>query len=300
MDFTPLEDLTYDETLEDGEILGLNDMHKNDAISSINLNTEGEKDIKDIKSVSTLKSKKRKKSKENENYSSKKIKVSDESVSTVPLFSSFSNQKQITKQNIAKESPFVFIPRVVCKFWAEGTCKKGDECTFLHSGPQQPNISKSKGYDVCKYYLSGFCTRGEECTYSHDLASFPCKYWHSKKGPSTCNAQENCRYSHESLDSFPHYRLEWLNRELQKMECKNMSISKDNNNIGESSPNTINNSNSVDISQIDPTILMYAQALLLSQPHLFNNNTPDETASSKKLENNTKQQSNDPRLQRIV
>ena len=28
--------------------------------------------------------------------------------------------------------PFIGTPRLPCKFWQEGKCRKGDECTFLH------------------------------------------------------------------------------------------------------------------------------------------------------------------------
>ena len=28
--------------------------------------------------------------------------------------------------------PFTGVPRLPCKFWQEGKCRKGDDCTFLH------------------------------------------------------------------------------------------------------------------------------------------------------------------------
>lgn len=31
--------------------------------------------------------------------------------------------------------------------------------------------------DLCKYYLNGVCTKGDNCTYSHIIKNFPCKYF---------------------------------------------------------------------------------------------------------------------------
>ena len=31
--------------------------------------------------------------------------------------------------------------------------------------------------DLCKYYLNGVCTKGDNCTYSHIIKNFPCKYY---------------------------------------------------------------------------------------------------------------------------
>ena len=31
--------------------------------------------------------------------------------------------------------------------------------------------------DLCKYFLNGVCTKGDNCTYSHVIKDFPCKYY---------------------------------------------------------------------------------------------------------------------------
>ena len=31
--------------------------------------------------------------------------------------------------------------------------------------------------DLCKYFLNGVCTKGDNCTYSHIIKNFPCKYF---------------------------------------------------------------------------------------------------------------------------
>lgn len=31
--------------------------------------------------------------------------------------------------------------------------------------------------DLCKYFLNGVCTRGDNCTFSHIIKDFPCKYF---------------------------------------------------------------------------------------------------------------------------
>jgi len=73
-----------------------------------------------------------------------------------------------------------------CKYWAQGTCHKGQDCTYLHDLKDE----------LCKYFLNGTCVKGEECVYSHDPSKFPCKYFH---GVGFCTAGDACRFSHARI-----------------------------------------------------------------------------------------------------
>ena len=46
--------------------------------------------------------------------------------------SGYSKGKRVKSGMDGKKKPFYGVPHVPCKFWHEGTCRKGDECTFLH------------------------------------------------------------------------------------------------------------------------------------------------------------------------
>ncbi|KPM04567.1 hypothetical protein QR98_0030170 [Sarcoptes scabiei] len=75
-----------------------------------------------------------------------------------------------------------------CRFYLEGKCHKGNDCTYSHS----VNIPKRK--ELCKFYLQGFCGKGDDCLFMH--SEFPCKFFHTN---TKCYAGENCRFSHKPL-----------------------------------------------------------------------------------------------------
>lgn len=89
--------------------------------------------------------------------------------------------------------------RRICKFFAEGHCLKGDDCTFIHDYDTQRTGYRSKfshgrgrRRELCKYYLAGHCHHGDSCTYMH--GEYPCKYFHTGV---TCFSGDNCRFSHD-------------------------------------------------------------------------------------------------------
>jgi hypothetical protein len=82
------------------------------------------------------------------------------------------------------------IPRKICKYWAAGSCQKGEECTYLH----EPRREQKE--ELCKYFLTNCCVKGSDCIYSHDTKKFPCKYLH---GTGYCQAGKDCRFSHVRL-----------------------------------------------------------------------------------------------------
>ncbi|RWW88082.1 hypothetical protein BHE74_00003053, partial [Ensete ventricosum] len=51
-------------------------------------------------------------------------------------------------------------PRILCKYFARGTCLKGVYCEFSHDWRDQSN-------NVCNFYQRGLCTYGSRCRYNH-------------------------------------------------------------------------------------------------------------------------------------
>jgi E3 ubiquitin-protein ligase makorin len=49
----------------------------------------------------------------------------------------------------------------MCRYYAQGTCRLGSDCTFRHALP--PKGSEN----VCQFYLAGSCAYGAKCRYDH-------------------------------------------------------------------------------------------------------------------------------------
>ena len=49
--------------------------------------------------------------------------------------------------------------------------------SFINNKTQSKTYQKPFKRDLCKYYLNGVCTKGDNCTYSHIIKDFPCKYY---------------------------------------------------------------------------------------------------------------------------
>lgn len=93
-----------------------------------------------------------------------------------------------------------FVPRLICRYFMEGICSKGDKCTFSHAVVPNKTPEEAKVKEPCKFFIAGSCMKGESCYYSHDLSVVPCKFFHLKGECSAVAKGSVCRFSHEPID----------------------------------------------------------------------------------------------------
>ncbi|KAL6053117.1 hypothetical protein QOT17_018172 [Balamuthia mandrillaris] len=106
------------------------------------------------------------------------------------------------KHQPVQKKPHVERPVIVCKFYLNGACHKGEECTFAHIG------TPAKKTEICRFYRMNACLKGEECLFSHDLKQEPCKYFYKGK----CAIGVTCKFSHD----FPREEALRILAELKK------------------------------------------------------------------------------------
>lgn len=95
-------------------------------------------------------------------------------------------------------------PRTPCRYFMEGKCSKGDECTFSHAVRPNKTAEEARTEEVCRFHIAGSCLRGEGCMYSHDLSRVPCKFFHAK---GECVAGTRCRFSHAPVSEEVRHQL---------------------------------------------------------------------------------------------
>lgn len=110
------------------------------------------------------------------------------------------NSKQDNKPNEAVKPK----PRVPCRYFMEGKCSKGDECTFSHALRPNKTTEEARSEEVCRFHMAGNCLKGEGCMYSHDLSKVPCKFFHAK---GECAAGDSCRFSHAPVSEDIRHQL---------------------------------------------------------------------------------------------
>ncbi|CAE8734318.1 unnamed protein product [Polarella glacialis] len=63
---------------------------------------------------------------------------------------------------------------MLCKFWGQGSCKFGDQCSYSHQGASKGgcgDFSGSSSSEVCTYFSSGQgCRFGDACRHRHDAS----------------------------------------------------------------------------------------------------------------------------------
>jgi cleavage and polyadenylation specificity factor subunit 4 len=76
--------------------------------------------------------------------------------------------KRKKRQKKDKEAIFTIASRPVCKFWMEGQCKKGKECSFSHDAIPNKTAAQVMSEQTCKFELRQACIQGDNCPFSHD------------------------------------------------------------------------------------------------------------------------------------
>lgn len=109
-----------------------------------------------------------------------------------------------TKSNKGSNKESRERPRVPCRYWMEGKCTKGNDCTFSHANRPNKSVDEAKSEDVCRFHIAGNCLKGDKCMYSHDLSKVPCRFFHVK---GDCGAGTSCRFSHSPIGEVERHQL---------------------------------------------------------------------------------------------
>ena len=119
-----------------------------------------------------------------------------------------SDNKNISKnQNNKHTEKTPFVPRLICRYFMDGLCTKGNQCTFSHSVVPNKTQEEARVKEPCKFFIAGSCMKGESCYFSHDLSCVPCKFFHLKGECSAASRGVGCRFSHEPIDAVTYEKL---------------------------------------------------------------------------------------------
>ena len=105
-----------------------------------------------------------------------------------------------TENTKASSASTPFVPRLVCRYFMEGICSKGDKCTFSHSVVPNKTPEEARVKEPCKFFIMGSCMKGDACYFSHDLSVVPCKFFHLRGECSAAARGSICRFSHAPID----------------------------------------------------------------------------------------------------
>eukprot|EP00897_Mesotaenium_endlicherianum_P001630 jgi/Mesen1/1495/ME000132S00441 len=144
----------------------------------------------------------------------------------------------------------------VCKFFREGKCAKGAECTFSHDV-----VPVTKG-ELCRFFVLRSCLKGPDCAYSHDLAAFPCKFFHTT---GRCLDGEQCRFSHAAVTT-PLQR-EGLERRLEQAAKQQQHVPTGGGRQGSPSPGGAAHSARFGTSSIPRPLHTWHDESALATPH---------------------------------
>ena len=144
-------------------------------------------------------------------------KLFEEFESQIDRYTQSEDQKKVTEQKPAKA-----VKQMICTYWLQGICKKGEDCEYLHDkdfaygafingdsylfrhAERYPYKEKN-----CPFYDKGFCKNGHNCRHAHEPKQVCANYLYG-----FCPEGPDCTYAHpqspisqedDTLD-----RLAWL------------------------------------------------------------------------------------------
>eukprot|EP00913_Durusdinium_trenchii_P000281 g255.t1 len=101
--------------------------------------------------------------------------------------------------------------RTICKFWEQGSCTRGADCTFAHGSADLAEVNGGRVHQesvaavgtkrtICKFWLEGACTKGAVCSFAHGEEEIGpngvkrtiCKFWEQ----GTCTKGGECTWAH--------------------------------------------------------------------------------------------------------
>ena len=114
-------------------------------------------------------------------------------------------------------------PRVPCRYYALGSCSKGDACQFTHEGSDDsarsaaPRLESSPRVP-CRYFAGGLCAKGDSCSFAHekspqpsasvDLVPVPQLYTDTRSqipcqffAKGYCRNGDVCPFAHSKMDT---------------------------------------------------------------------------------------------------
>jgi len=60
------------------------------------------------------------------------------------------------------------VRRTLCKFWQEGNCSKGPQCSWAHGERELGTLVAAEApREPCRFFLAGGCQKGNLCAYPH-------------------------------------------------------------------------------------------------------------------------------------
>jgi hypothetical protein len=93
-------------------------------------------------------------------------------------------------ENIPEEVPSEKARKTPCKYFAQGHCSRGRDCTFAHGEEVEETSTPipRKGFRtiLCKYFEQGTCQKGKDCSFLHELGR--------PKANSGVESKENQRF----------------------------------------------------------------------------------------------------------
>lgn len=130
-------------------------------------------------------------------------------------------------------TPYAMAPTKMtkCKFLAQGFCKYGDSCDFIHEwhthtsalpATERPSINlaaptlqneEARSPRICTFFMQGSCNKGDKCRYVHPPAiAQPPQVYSSATSFDSCRGQQDKRSPQAPSDSRAQVPCKFISR----------------------------------------------------------------------------------------